>query len=542
MKQPKVCIFGLDSSTSEKSTDEIKDKIAQTTVPLYFEASSDPSVIIKEHSPDVIITVGNGSDSNWDKFNNLELKERQRWLHMESPEQVAEKVYQFSYCFVHHAIKYHNDPTLVSLFTTSYKSGDLIQRPFRSLMKQTYQNWEWVIVDDTDSISDGGANWANLVKIKNQDPRIRIYRSDRNSGVIGNMKNLASSLCRGHYLLELDHDDDIMPDAVKKIFEAFNEFPDAGFVYTDCVELHDTLEPFKYGEHFSLGYGSYYKQYFPEHGWQNVAITAPLNPLTIRYIVSCPNHMRAWRKSFFDQVGGWNHRFHVADDYEMMVRSFLHTKFVRVPFMSYLQYRNAGGNFTFIRNAEIQKLVRIMSQVYNEKIHERVLQLGLEDPHYEDWWNVPVFGKAWLNPRYEEPMNYVSHHSDDLVSIVIIVTPAHKDNNVIREAVHSALKQTVNKEVIVIGANAPVVDSLMSPIHHVDLKYWVLESDNEIDAKTYACKMVARGHYVSYWPIDSIEVSGADYLANTIKAMKDSGCSWSEDKRTHLFSTFKEGF
>jgi glycosyltransferase involved in cell wall biosynthesis len=40
--------------------------------------------------------------------------------------------------------------TLVTVFTPAYKSGGKIQRAFRSLRQQTYANWEWVIVDDSD--------------------------------------------------------------------------------------------------------------------------------------------------------------------------------------------------------------------------------------------------------------------------------------------------------------------------------------------------------------------------------------------------------
>jgi hypothetical protein len=52
--------------------------------------------------------------------------------------------------------------------------------------------------------------------------------------------------------------------------------------------------------------------------------------------------------------------------------------------MCYLQYRNDGvGNTHRERNTEIQRLVRYFSQFYDEQIHVRFVELGVDDFIYE---------------------------------------------------------------------------------------------------------------------------------------------------------------
>ena len=58
-----------------------------------------------------------------------------------------------------------------------------------------------------------------------------------------------------------------------------------------------------------------------------------------------------------------------ADDYDMLVRTFLSTKYVEIPDLLYIQYRNENGdNSTFLRNQQIQILVRELYSYYDQRI------------------------------------------------------------------------------------------------------------------------------------------------------------------------------
>jgi hypothetical protein len=55
-----------------------------------------------------------------------------------------------------------------------------------------------------------------------------------------------------------------------------------------------------------------------------------------------------------------------------------------IPDMCYVQYRNDSGNASQLRNRDIQRLVRYFSMWYDKKIHERFLELGVDDFVWED--------------------------------------------------------------------------------------------------------------------------------------------------------------
>ena len=61
-----------------------------------------------------------------------------------------------------------------------------------------------------------------------------------------------------------------------------------------------------------------------------------INSKTIRHVISTPNHIRAWKRSFYESIGGHNKALPIADDYEIMVRTFLETRMVRVPKLCYI--------------------------------------------------------------------------------------------------------------------------------------------------------------------------------------------------------------
>ncbi len=81
----------------------------------------------------------------------------------------------------------------------------------------------------------------------------------------------------------------------------------------------------------------------------------------------------------------------MADDYELLVRSFLTTRFVHIPRLGYVQFYNTESisNTQHSRNKEIQRIVRFVANHYEQRIHARLLELGVDDfiwtPDGLDW-------------------------------------------------------------------------------------------------------------------------------------------------------------
>lgn len=344
----------------------------------YRENDFDLVKDIREINPDFIVSVGDKNKNQ--NLINSPLDIKKRWINLDKyTEPAGEIAYNSSMNYI-----LDNDgKDLVSFFTPIYNTGDKLQRLYDSISKQTYTNWEWVIVNDS---SDGGKTLKLAEKIAESDHRVKIYDfREKSKGIIGESKYRCAVLCRGDILIEIDHDDYILPDSAKVVVEAFKKFPDAGFAYTDCVEiLEDWSTTLTYPPGFCFGYGKYRKE--REMGIvMNVNISPNINPKTIRHIVGIPNHIRAWKRDVYFKVGGHNRRLSIADDYELVIRTFLETKFVRILKNCYLQfiYRSEMASNTHeLSRADIQRRVRSIMDYYNYDIHKRFEELGVEDWAY----------------------------------------------------------------------------------------------------------------------------------------------------------------
>lgn len=305
-----------------------------------------------------------------------------------------------------------------SIFTPTFKTGDRIYRTYESLKNQTITNWEWVVVDD----SPDDDTWKRLEEISNQDYRVKIHKIyPLSGGNVGLSKHRAAMLCDGEWLCELDHDDALISNCLEVCQDAISKYPDAGFLYTDVCELYEDGE-MKYYDHdwsgdwyarpdnyFDFGYAGH--TWVEADGKQYLAHWYPdINPLTIRFNLSMPNHIRMWERDLYHRIGGHNKNTPVADDFEMIVRTFLHTRFIHVKRMLYLQYNNR--NSTVDNNiVDINRRARLIRDHYDKKIHKRIIELGQEDWYwsYEKGHSHKFQNNTPVKRFYEEEgiMNYI---------------------------------------------------------------------------------------------------------------------------------------
>ena len=91
---------------------------------------------------------------------------------------------------------------LVSIITPVYNNSEFIKQTIESVQKQTYKNWEMIIVDDcsTDRTPE------LIKKISQKDDRIKYIKLENNSGA-AIARNKALSESRGRFIAYLDADD-----------------------------------------------------------------------------------------------------------------------------------------------------------------------------------------------------------------------------------------------------------------------------------------------------------------------------------------------
>jgi succinoglycan biosynthesis protein ExoO len=100
----------------------------------------------------------------------------------------------------------------VSVILPAYNSQQYITKAIRSLLEQTYRNFEVIIVDDG-STDDTAKIAANLA-----DDRFKIIRKRRNQGVAA-ARNAALKIARGKWITLLDADDWYAPERLEKLLQ-----------------------------------------------------------------------------------------------------------------------------------------------------------------------------------------------------------------------------------------------------------------------------------------------------------------------------------
>lgn len=328
---------------------------------------------------DALITIGNNINVQY--LNQLSFEFRKKWVHFENfdANAISTAIIATLKCNI---LREREGQELFSIFTSAYNTPDsVIYRLYDSLKKQTYHNWNWFILDD----STQPVSWINTLSL---DPRVTIIKNITHHGNIGFNKHLIASICDGDYLVEIDHDDELVPECLEKLLSAFNKF-DADFVYSYALELIDG-RPIYYGEDFALGLGTY--KTLPVNGkMYTIPLSPDINALSLRHIVGLPNHVRCWKKSFYQKIGGHNQELSVLDDMDLLIRTFLNDGvMVKIPEVLYIQHEGTsehsgrGSTTQSVRMSEILRMGRVLLQKYDPLIHQKLIQLYGEDPVWDD--------------------------------------------------------------------------------------------------------------------------------------------------------------
>jgi len=124
------------------------------------------------------------------------------------------------------------NPT-VSVIVPTYNRAHLLGRAIKSVLDQTYQDFELIIVDDAST-----DNTKEVVKCLD-DPRIRYVRHEENRGGAA-ARNTGIKTARGQFIAFQDSDDRWLPDKLEKQMRVFKSAsPKVGVVYTGFWRLRD---------------------------------------------------------------------------------------------------------------------------------------------------------------------------------------------------------------------------------------------------------------------------------------------------------------
>lgn len=210
----------------------------------------------------------------------------------------------------------------VSIVIPAYNSSKFISRTIESVLRQTYKNWELVVVDDGSKDSTG-----EIVKsFCEKDSRVK-YIFQENSGSPSGPTNRGIENSSGEYVAILQHDDEWEPTKLEEQLKLMTGDNNLGFVACNAIFVNE-LKGIESESKLKISDDKHF-----------------LEKILCSNIIPYPSAVLA-KRSVFDKVGYFDERFKMADDWDMWIRfvaSGVNFAFIDKPLFKYHIY---GGNIT----------------------------------------------------------------------------------------------------------------------------------------------------------------------------------------------------
>lgn len=127
----------------------------------------------------------------------------------------------------------------VSIITPLYNCSDFLEQTIQSVISQTYQNWEMIMVDDCSHDN----SLAIAKHYAEKDERIKVIKLKKNSGA-AIARNAAIAMSKGRFIAFLDSDDLWQPKKLE-LQISFMLDNNINFSYTAYEKINENGETFE---------------------------------------------------------------------------------------------------------------------------------------------------------------------------------------------------------------------------------------------------------------------------------------------------------
>lgn len=121
--------------------------------------------------------------------------------------------------------------SLVSVIIPVYNGEKYLKEAVESVLAQTFQDWELIIVDDFSK--DSTRKIIKDLEAKNE--RIHSIFLNENSGAPAHPKNVGMGIAKGEYIAYLDQDDEWLPEKLEKQVAVFENNPQVEFLTCEAL-------------------------------------------------------------------------------------------------------------------------------------------------------------------------------------------------------------------------------------------------------------------------------------------------------------------
>lgn len=187
----------------------------------------------------------------------------------------------------------------ISILLPARNAGRTIERAVKSLLAQTFGDFELVAIDDGSSDDTG----AKLRALARSDSRLAVHTGP-GRGLIAALE-LGMPLCRGELFARMDADDESLPRRLERSVAALDADPSLAGVGTGVEIFREDQPP----SPNLIGYGQWLSSLTtPERLFNEALVESPLcNPSTLL------------RRAALEQVGPW-HEGDFPEDWQLWLR------------------------------------------------------------------------------------------------------------------------------------------------------------------------------------------------------------------------------
>lgn len=229
--------------------------------------------------------------------------------------------------------------SLVSVITPVYNREKYLTKCIESILSQTYENFEFIIIDDksTDSTLEILKNYELI------DSRIKILENDKNLGATLSF-NRGLDIAKGKYIARMDSDDISLPDRFLKQVDVFEGWHELEVLGTGAILID-------YNEN-EIG-----RRQFPSD-FKRIK-----NILNTGVPVFDPSVMM--RTSSLRAVKGFDKRLAPADDYHLWLTLFKQKKIISNINDYLIKYRLHDSNLSKLESKQQLRKSYLALQIYN---------------------------------------------------------------------------------------------------------------------------------------------------------------------------------
>ncbi len=237
---------------------------------------------------------------------------------------------------------YYNTVTrnrLVSIVTPSYNQAAYLEETIQSVLDQTYENVEYIIID-------GGSTDSSQEIIRQYENKLKYWQSKKDKG-FADAINQGWMRATGDILAYLNSDDLLEKDTVQKAVQAFLDSPDTDIVYGDTTMINETGKPLRLFQSEPFDLGAVFKTWFDPIRQPSAFI----------------------RKSVKDEFGGMDESYQFCADFEYWIRiAGGGSRFLYVPDVLSKSREHAAAKSMSQQDVQAEELIRIFEKFRNTPV------------------------------------------------------------------------------------------------------------------------------------------------------------------------------